>query len=201
MKNNNRFGTSSVSFFVVIGIACVTFSEVLTASAQTKWNLNAVFADGGTATGTFTLNSGYTALTAWSIKVSADVSDPRYTAFTYSNLTGGFQEVVTLGADTVYSVFNSLSLSRGLALAFAKPLKNSGGAESLIANPNLFITSEEQIALPNPLPVRFITSGSVSEVAVPEPGTTASLALGIITLMSLAVIEQTRAVRAFFLSC
>ena len=172
---------------MIVGVACLTFSQVLNVSAQTTWDLNAKFADGGTATGTFTLNSGHTALTAWNIKVSADASNPIYTAFTYSNTTGGFQEVVPVGADTVYSVFNSLSLSRGLALAFTTPLQNSGGAENLIANPSLFTTSEEQIV---PNPVRFITSGSVTEVAVPEPAPIASFGLGIVTFVSLALIRR-----------
>jgi hypothetical protein len=192
MKSNNPLGASPVPFIVMIAFACITFAQVLTASAQTKWDLNAVFADGGTATGTFTLNAGYSALTAWSIKVSADVNNPSYTALTYSNTTGGFQEVVTVGADTVYSVFNSISLSRGLALAFLKPLKNSGGAENLIANSALFTTSEEQIVFPKTQPVRFITSGSVTEVPVPEPGTMASFALGIVAFVSLMVIKQLR---------
>lgn len=194
MKNHNWSGASPVTFLIVIGIACMTFSQVLTASGQTKWNLSATFADGGTATGTFTLNAGYTALTAWNIKVSADAQKPIYTAFTYSNTTGGFQEVVSLGADTVYSVFNSLSLSRGLALAFLTPLKKSGGAENLIANPKLFTTSEEQIV---PDPVRFITSGSVTEVAVPEPGTVVSFALGMVALLSFALLKRSRTFQDF----
>jgi hypothetical protein len=200
MKNKNRLGASPVPFLMMIGFACVTFSQVLTASAQTKWDLNAVFADGGTATGTFTLNSGYTALTAWSIKVSADVSNPSYTAFTYSDTTGGFQEVATVGADSVYSVFDSISLSRGLALAFSTPLQNSGGFENLIANPQAFTTSEEQIVFPTTQPVRFITSGSVTEVPVPEPGATASFALGIVALIGLALSKQTPLARAIFAS-
>jgi hypothetical protein len=56
MKNNNRLGALPVPFFMMIGFACVTFSQVSTASAQTAgpaatagpgqttWALNAVFA-------------------------------------------------------------------------------------------------------------------------------------------------------------
>jgi PEP-CTERM motif len=212
MKINKRLGALRVPFFMMIGFACVTFSQVYTASAQTAqpgapggpgqttWLLNAVFADGGTATGRFTLNSGYTALTAWNIQVSADVKDKKYTAFTYSNTAGGFQLVLpNLDGDAVYSVFSS-TLSRGLALAFSKPLQNSGGFEKLIANPNAFVTSEEQIVFPKLLSPRFITSGSVTEVAVPEPGTMASFALGMVALMSLALVKQMRSARAIFVS-
>jgi hypothetical protein len=35
MKNNKRLGVLRVPFFMMIGFACVTFSEVYTASAQT----------------------------------------------------------------------------------------------------------------------------------------------------------------------
>src|SRR5260370_17253261 len=149
MKNKNRLGASPVPFLMMIGLACVSFSQVLTASAQTKWDLNAVFADGGTATGTFTLNSGYTALTAWSIKVFADVSNPSYTVFTYSDTTGGFQEVATVGTDSVYSIFDSISLSRGLALAFSTPLQNSGGFENFIANPQPFPPIKDTLSIPH----------------------------------------------------
>jgi hypothetical protein len=212
MKNNKRLGVLRVPFFMMIGFACVTFSEVYTASAQTAqpaaaggpgqttWLLSAVFADGGTATGRFTLNSGYTAITAWNIQVSKDKNNPNYSAFTYSNTAGGFQLVLpNFFGDAVYSVFSS-TLSRGLALAFSKPLQNSGGFEKLIANPNAFITSEEQILFPDPQPTRFITSGSVTEVAVPEPGTMTSFALGMVALMSLALIKQNRSARAILVS-
>src|SRR5260370_15657316 len=170
MKNKNRLGASPVPFLMMIGFACVTFSQVLTASAQTKWDLNAVFADGGTATGTFTLDSGYTALTGWSVKVSADVSHPSYTVFTYSDTAGGFQEVATVGADSVYSVFDSISLSRGLALALSTPLQNSGGFENLIANPQAFTTGEEKIGFPTKHPGRINTKGSGTEGSAPATG-------------------------------
>lgn len=200
--------------FMMIGFACVTFCQVDTASAQvqtaaaqpaapggpsqTTWLLdNVKFADGGTANGFFTLNSGYTALTAWNIQVSADKKNPNYTAFTYSNTSGGYQLVLPLDGDTVYAVF-SKTLSRGLALAFENPLQNSGGSEKLIVN-SPPITSEEQIIFPlPPQPTRFITSGSVTEVAIPEPGTMASFALGIVALMSQALSKQIRTTRAIF---
>jgi predicted transporter len=99
----------------------------------------------------------------------------------------------------VYSVFSS-TFSRALALASSKPLQNLGGFEKLIANPNAFIISEEQIVFPKLLSPRFITSGSVTEVAVPEPGTMASFALGMVALMSLALVKQMRSARAIFVS-
>src|SRR5260370_13668036 len=75
MKNKNRLGPSPVPFLMMIGFACVPFSQALTASAQTKRDLNAVFADGGPATATFSLNSGYNALKPSWIKTSAQFSD------------------------------------------------------------------------------------------------------------------------------
>jgi hypothetical protein len=59
--------------------------------------------------------------------------------------------------------------------------------------------SEEQIVFPKTQPVRFITSGSVTEVAVPELGSMASLTLGIMALMGLAFSKQIRSVRTIFL--
>ena len=201
---------------MMIGFACVTFSQVYTASAQTAqpgapggagqttWLLNAVFADGGTATGSFTLNSGYTALTAWNIQVTKDVQDNAFSAFTYSNTAGGHSTVQTKDNDTVYAVTSS-SFSRGLDLAFETPVQNSGGSEKLISNPNdnSGVTSAEVILQQQQNQVmdsRFITSGSVTQVAIPEPGTMTSFALGMVALMSLALIKQLRTARAIFLS-
>lgn len=181
---------------MMIAVACVTFSQVLPASAQTKWQLvNAKFQDGGgTATGTFTLNAGGNTITAWNINVSADPSNPAYSAYTYSNTNGGFSFTLNL-SDSVYSFFNS-SFSRGLALVFATPLTESVKSEKLVADPTLFLTSEEQVLYPDLQNPRFFTSGSVKQIPVPEPGTMASLAFGIATLMSLALIKQIRADRA-----
>ena len=180
---------------MMIAVACVTFSQVLPASAQTKWQLNGTFQDGGTATGTFTLNAGANTITAWNINVTADLSNPAYTAYTYSNtVNGSFQ--FTLGS--AYSVFSPFTLSsfRGLALVFATPLTSSVKSEKLIANPDTFLTSQEQVVLPDFEDPRYFVSGSVTQIPVPEPGTMASFAFGIGILMSLALIKQIRMDRA-----
>ncbi len=199
MKINNRFDASPLAFIMMIAVACVTFSQVLPASAQTKWQLNGTFQDGGTATGTFTLNAGANTITAWNINVSADLNNPTYKAFTYANTNGGFSFTLNLG-DSIYSFFNS-SFSRALALGFQTPLSKSVHSESLVANPNLFLTNEEQILFPDFQAPRYFASGSVTQIPVPEPETMASFAFGIVTLMSMALINQIRTGRALLPFC
>lgn len=198
MKINNRFGASPLLFIMMMAVACVTFSQVLPASAQTKWQLNGTFQDGGTATGTFTLNAGANTITAWNIHVTADLSNPAYTAFTYSNTNGGFSFTLNLGA-SIDSFFSS-SFSRALALVFSTPLSKSVKSESLVANPNTFLTSEEQILFPDFQDPRYFASGSVTQIPVPEPGTMVSFAFGIVALMSVALIKQIRTGRALRLA-
>ena len=184
---------------MMMAVACVTFSQVLSASAQTGWKLNGTFQDGGTATGTFDLNAAGNTITAWNIHVTLDVNNSAYTAYTYSNTTSGsFQ--FTLGS--AYSVFSPFSLSsfRGLALVFPTLLSSSVHSENLVANPGTFLTSQEEVVLPGFQDPRYFVSGSVTQIPVPEPGTMASFAFGIGILMSLALIKRIRADRAA-LSC
>ena len=195
MKINNRFGASPLSF-IMMAVACVTFSQVLPASAQTVWQLNGTFQDGGTATGTFDLNAAGDTITAWNINVSADLSNPAYTNFPYSNTNGGLS-FLTSG---IYSFFSS-SFARDTALVFSTPLSSSVKSESLVANPGTFLTSEEQILEPVLQDPRYFASGSVTQIPVPEPGTMVSFAFGIVALMSMALIKQIRTGRALFPSC
>jgi len=187
MKINNRFGASPLSFIMMMAVACLTFSQVLPASAQTGWQLNGTLQDGGTATGTFDLNAAGDTITAWNINFSADLSDPAYTNFTYSNTNGGFSFLTT----GIYSFFSS-SFARDMALVFSTPLSSSVQSESLVANPGTFLTSEEQIVEPDLQDPRYFVSGSVTQIPVPEPGTMVSFAFGIVTLMSVALIKQIR---------
>ena len=130
MKIKNRFGASPLSFIMMMAVACVTFSQVLPASAQTGWQLNGKFQDGGTATGTFDLNAAGNTITAWNIQVTKDVNNPAYSAYTYSNTTSGSYQF-TLGS--IYGVFNRSDLSslRGLDLVFPTRLTSSVKSENL----------------------------------------------------------------------
>ncbi len=124
------------------------------ASADVVWTLNNVtFADGGTATGSFTLNpSG--SFVNWNIVISGGDTS----AFPPVTYTTGEPSFNTPG----YVAFADTPFDRYTLLFFAGPLTNAGGMVPLTAGLDCFVG-----------PCRVEASGELDGVPtpVPEPGT------------------------------
>lgn len=110
--------------------AALFFAGFVTyASADTTWTLDATFTYDGmtnTATGTFTVNSGLSAITSWDITVTGTntLADDTYTSAP--------PDIVEF-PDTTHIDFYDGNTNQYIDLYLASPLSNAGGTINLLA--------------------------------------------------------------------
>jgi hypothetical protein len=157
--------------------ALVTHVTPASAAALT-WNLNAQFADGGTATGTFNYDATSGVLSQFNIKtlVGSSPSDIFFpgTIFASGSSTGSLQKSTRL---------ELLNSNRSLLALFDDPLTDAGGTIALVGS-----FSFERLGFPGGLGVtRNVSNGTVTATAVPTP----ALVPGLIGL-GMGVLRQRR---------
>ncbi|MGH9487004.1 MAG: PEP-CTERM sorting domain-containing protein [Terriglobales bacterium] len=182
--------TKEVLVVFAVAIAAALLPARARAGALT-WQLNGVtFADGGTATGSFSYDAASNSMTAWSISTSGgDTAD--FPAFTFnpSNSFFLFEGYPTaapwsyvFSTDQVYSAYSDENLF--FSINPAAQLTDAGGDISILTNNDPF-----SIEFYDCYPSRFMTAGTVSALATPEPATWLLLASG---LLGLGVHERKR---------
>ena len=134
------------------------------AAANVIWTLNNVtFADGGTATGSFTLDPGGN-FTVWNIVISGGDT----VAFPPVTYTTGEPKFNTPG----YVAFADTPFDRYTLLFFAGPLTNAGGIVPLTAGLDCYIG-----------PCRVEATGELDGVVItPEPGALLLFGSGLVGL-------------------
>ncbi|MBD2076549.1 PTPA-CTERM sorting domain-containing protein [Phormidium sp. FACHB-592] len=160
--------------------AFVTHASSASAASLT-WNLNAQFAGGGTATGSFNYDATSGVLSQFNIKTLAGTSAPSNFLFpgatyTAASSTGSLQDSIRL--ELIGSEFSFQTL-------FSAPLTEAGGTISLVPS-----FSFERLPVPGGVGIiRDLASGTVtaSATAVPTP----ALLPGLIGL-GLGVLRQKR---------
>ena len=143
-------------------------------AAPITWNLNnAVFADGGTAVGSFVYNALTTTVVSYSIQTSAG-SNPALPGFLYQNGApnniGAF--VFSVGILFATSFNNGQLNGLELRLAPRAGLTDAGGVVSL--------DLASAVECYNCSPYRLFVSGEMVSASVPEPAT------GLLVLVPLA---------------
>lgn len=147
-------------------------------AAPIIWNVSAIFSDGGSLSGFFSIDSAATndVLLTYSLSVSGgDTAD--YSAFTYApadSFSGG-------GFFPTEVVINSSAANRELLVFFANDLRSPVGSPNPV---NVGLSAEFD---PPGSQYRVFSSGVAS--ATPEPGTLVGAAAG---LGSLAVLMRRR---------
>ena len=138
-------------------------------AAPITWNLNiAVFADGGTAVGSFVYNALTTTVVSYSIQTSAG-SDPAFPGFLYQNGAPNNigASVFPIGDIILFDTsFNNGPLN-GLQLRLAPVagLTDAGGVVSLD------LVNTVMAECYNCDPYRLFVSGEMVSASVPEPAT------------------------------
>jgi len=160
----------------------------ITASAvTTMWTLdNAVFNDGTTVTGWFTYDSVTHDVASWSIITQAGYkvgglpfNDPDTTAEPFAGFTYDVTTSMSYSINPIIIDFGEhITMSRYIQFTLANPLPAGGGTVALGTQwpGNVYNRSYECDSC---YKGRYLVSGSVIGVAVPEPGTFALLGLGL----------------------
>lgn len=133
-----------------------------------SWNLNAVFEDGATATGSFIFDADTALYSDQDILTTVGILP----SFHYTPISS------FVGLDSPVMVdFVDSSLTQYIRLWFSAPLTNAGGVIALDLG--------KSFECSNCGTVRFFTSGSVTgHEAVPEPVSIALLAIGLVSVMA-----------------
>jgi len=131
-------------------------------SVPVVWTLSGVtFADGGTASGTFTYDAGTNTYSAVAITTTpGSVRSGATYAFSL-----GISGATFLLATTVNPAIDQTGLP-ALLLVYATPLTNAGGTVSLVSPSQEASCADAGCANPPSTP-RFTTSGSVTTLTVP----------------------------------
>jgi len=141
--------------------------------ADTAWTLeNVNFTDGATAIGSFTINSTFTALTAWNITVSGSTLSPSANAH-YDNGDGdsGFFSV---SSTNVLLAIDVPSFAQELILVLTSPMTNGGTPVNLQGGAS---GGTDDCNQPGTCGI-LTTSGELTSSAVPEPSAVLLLASG-----------------------
>ena len=162
MKYRKKFST------LLVSVVAASLTTSAACAAPVIWNLNSVsFADGGTASGSFTYDADIDQYSAWTIAVAGGTT-AALPAYTYTSASG-FQGIHSASAID----FVAIPVVRYLRLTFASPLTNAGGTTALIAG-TAFECDNCTIR-------RNIVAGSVTTAvpgAVPEPTSWALMLMG-----------------------
>ncbi|MBI3154246.1 MAG: PEP-CTERM sorting domain-containing protein [Burkholderiales bacterium] len=144
------------------------------------WDLvDVTFDDNTSVAGSFVYNADTDAYSQWNLSVQAWSAPPMLPAYTYdsgdpSNFVGAHDATM---ADFV--ALPETGPGRYLRLSFAAGLSNLGGAVALVADPFSFECD-------NCYYTRYVISGEVIGAPVPEPGTWALFAIGLVGIGAVA---------------
>jgi len=140
-------------------------------AAPIKWTVSGLFDDGGTLSGSFTVETDTNSMVDWSIVTTSGSTLP---GFTYDMSSSGF-----FGFNVFATNPNSVVLYR--IDPFAQPYIQLGFTSSLFTPGTISLDTTGFDAgsweCNNCDPSRFLTSGTAT--SVPEPGTLALLGLGL----------------------
>lgn len=146
------------------------------ASADTTWTLDATFTYDGmtnTATGTFTVNSGLSAITSWDITVTGTntPADDTYTSAP--------PDIVEF-PDTTHVDFYDANTNQYIDLYLASPLSNAGGTINLLAGDNGETTNSTIVCGSD---CGVLDEGTLS--AAPEPLSLLLFGTGLVAIMGM----------------
>jgi len=162
---------STISGFMKKSVKALAFVSILAASSAcawavpvTTWTLSNVnFSDGATAVGSFSINSSFTALTAWDITVSGSTLTP--TANAHYDMGDGDSSFFTISSTEVTLAIDVPSFAQELILILTSPMTSAGTPVNLQGGPSAGTDDCNQ-----PGQCGFLnTSGQLIGSAVPEP--------------------------------
>ena len=163
---------------VVIGIALLASSLSAHAIPITYTLQNVTFADGATASGSFVFDANTHLSSGYSISTTAGT----LTAFTWNQFDSGLYYGGGAGPNNFTLI--TTNGQRVFNFSFINPFTNAGGTYA--------INTASTYECYNCSPFRRVTGGTVSSVAVPEPGT-AALMLSAIGILGFAARRRKHA--------
>ena len=164
---------------VAIGVCAGTPQAQANPSPVTYTLQNVLFDDGGTASGSFTINQ-YGFVTTWDVVTTAGSALP---GATYANGLG--QPATSIDTNMDQLVFNQAGYDGYFQLSFANPLfPGSAAIDPIVTGtPSQECDSYQYGATCVPSgTIRYVTAGDAAPVGVPEPLSLAVLAPGLLGL-------------------
>jgi hypothetical protein len=155
-------------------LCCAALTATIASAAPINWTLQGVtYADGGSASGTFVIDSVTGDMLSWNIITTAGTELP---GFTYDATSSSVYARDFFGAPNSYLITRDLPFAEPyLALTFLSALTTPGTA--LLATTTDDFGSWECNNCNN---IRYVTAGSaIAVTAVPEPAPLALLGIGL----------------------
>lgn len=160
---------------LVIGSAALAISVAVSAPVQASvidWTLEGVtFDDGGTASGTFSIDSSTGHLVSYDITTTAGSTLGRTV---YDPSTAPFVGYGNYGPNSFLLL--TVSGATYITLEFLNPL-TSGGIDPIVTGYD-FVTNTGSYECNNCAPFRVVTAGEAASSPVPEPSTWAMMLVG-----------------------